>query len=85
MSKPYLLWRRNGVFYYKLRSGNGWKSTGERTEAKALDVVLKAERERGENVSDQVAGMTLAGYAAPLFLWEHCPHCERIRLIPPAD
>jgi len=79
MRKPYLLWCRNGVFYFKLRSGGGWHSTGERSEARALDVILKAERERGENVSDQVAGMTLSGYAQPFFIWETCPHCERIR------
>lgn len=76
---PYRFWNRDGTIYFKLRAGNGWKTTGKHTQADAMDYVLGLLREQGVSLSEHIGGMSFAEYAAPFFLWNSCPHCKRVR------
>jgi len=57
-------------WYYKLAGGK-WKSTGEKDQLKALEVVYAAQHQTGP-------APVLADYAASFFL-ANCPHILRLR------
>jgi integrase len=76
--RPFRFWNRGGTIYYRL-AGGVWKSTGKKTEAEAMDVVLALLREQGKSIGAHVARLSLGEYAAPFFLWDRCPHCLRVR------
>jgi len=77
--KPYRLWNRDGIFYYRLKNVPGWKSTGTRTLTDALNVVAAVLGERPQpTISKKLKiRMTLREYLEP-FYTARCPHATRL-------
>ena len=68
---PYLLRKRpdTGYFFYKLRGQKGYKTTGTKNKARALEVV----QEQLGKIETAATGLTLRQYADPFFIRETCP------------
>ena len=74
--EPFSLVRRPGspFWYYKLGPWRTYKSTGKTVKADAISVALEAL----EKESDDPGGPTVRKYAVPFFIWETCPHVNRL-------
>ncbi len=89
MARPFRLWKRKdaGRVYYYMLPGEGWHSTGKTTKDAALNYIQDEIETRKEELKKQqeqlsigkIAIITFREYAEPFFIWDHCPHCLRIR------
>ena len=73
MKKPYLLKKRNGIYYCKLAHEITYHSTGERTGAKAHKKAISWLH--GD--STVLKQLTLKEFTKNLFVWEKCDWVKR--------
>ena len=76
MRRPYLLWKRGKVWYYKLPEIKHYLSTGQTTRRAAEHYVIDILNKKGPAVS---CSYTFSQYAEPYFDWDRCPHVRRLR------
>ena len=76
MRRPYLLWKRGRVWYYKLPDEKHYLSTGQTTRSAAENYVVEIINYKRASVS---CYYTFRQYAEPFFDWECCPHIRRLR------
>lgn len=67
--------KKTGYWYYKLEGWTDYQTTKTKIQADALRVVQKALAEASKGRRD---GRTFAEYAAPFFLWDSCPHVQKL-------
>jgi len=77
MAKPYRLWKRGEVYYYRLRGSKHWKTTEQRTENDAIEFILNQVRVAGIPL-DVRTDTTVREYLKP-FYTDYCPHVLRLR------
>jgi len=74
--KPYRLWNRDGIFYYRLKDIPGWKSTGAktRTDAENIVAVVLGERPQPAISRKPKANLTLCEFLQPYYKLGGCPY-----------
>ena len=76
MKRPYLLWERGRVWYYKLPGHKHYLSTGQNTRSAAEQFVIDLINQERASVPRYY---TFRRYAEPFFVWNSCPHIRRLR------
>jgi integrase len=73
---PYLLRKRpdTGYWFYKLKGCKGYKTTGTKNKAKALEVVQEQLAKDAIPASE----LTLRQYAEPFFIRQTCPRVQHL-------
>jgi integrase len=76
MKRPFLLWKRGKVWYYKLPKIKHYLSTGQTTRRAAENYIVDIlNKERGL----VPCYYTFRKYTQPFFDWDRCPHIRRLR------
>jgi integrase len=75
MKRPYLLWKRGRVWYYKVPEGKHYLSTGQSTRRAAEQFVIEVIHQERGSVPQYCS---FRRYAEPFFLWDRCPHIRRV-------
>ena len=75
-AQPYLLRKRpdTDYWFYKLRGWKGYKTTGTKSKARALDFV----QEQLAKTKTAATGLTLKQYADPFFIRDTCPRVQHL-------
>jgi len=76
MKRPYLLWKRGRVWYYKLPDIKHYLSTGQTTRRAAENYVVDIINKERASVP---CYYNFRKYASPFFDWDYCPHIRRLR------
>jgi len=76
MKRPFLLWKRGRVWYYKLPDIKHYLSTGQTTRRAAENYVVDILNKERASVP---CYYNFRKYAAPFFDWDYCPHIRRLR------
>ncbi len=80
MAKPYGLWKREKIYYYRLGSGT-WRSTGCTSKGKAMEFALERIEEAKKEATRAAvaaAAISLRDYIEPFYHWDKCPHIARL-------
>lgn len=76
MKRPFLLWKRGKVWYYKLPDIKHYLSTGHTTRRAAENYVVDILNKERASVP---CYYTFQKYAIPFFDRDRCPHIRRLR------
>ena len=76
MKRPFLLWKRGQVWYYKLPDIKHYLSTGHTTRRAAENYVVDILNKERASIPHYY---TFQKYAEPFYNWECCPHIRRLR------
>jgi hypothetical protein len=76
MKRPFLLWKRGKVWYYKLPDIKHYRSTGHTARRAAENYVVDILNKERASVP---CYYTFHKYAEPFFNWDRCPHIRRLR------
>jgi hypothetical protein len=76
MKRPFLLWKRGQVWYYKLPNIKHNLSIGQTTRRKAENYVVDVLNKEHASIP---CYYTFNKYAEPFFFWDHCPHIRKLR------
>lgn len=77
MKRPYLLYKRGHLWYYRLAGEKTFHITGQRNRNKAEAYVV--ELLRNAEGSGRQRHLSFRKYAQPFFDWDRCPHIRRLR------
>jgi integrase len=77
VKRPFLLFKRGQLWYYRLASEKTFHTTGQTTRGKAEAYVIELLRST-EGHSRQ-RHLSFRRYAEPFFLWDRCPHIRRLQ------
>jgi integrase len=64
-----------GYYVYKLAGWKDYKTTGTKLKGEAMTVVMQALKEAEQKAEGR---MTLRVYADPFYIYDRCPHIQRI-------
>ena len=78
MAKPYGLWKRGKVYYYRIGTGK-WKSTSCTRQDKAHDYALERLEEEKRHKEEEAKTIILRDYLDPFYIEDRCPHVARLR------
>jgi len=77
MKRPYLLFKRGRLWYYRLAGEKTFHTTGQRNRNKAETFVVELLRSSDGHKNQR--HLSFRRYAAPFFDWDYCPHIRRLR------
>ena len=77
MKRPYLLFKRDNVWYYRFAGEKTFHTTGQKTRSKAEDFII--ELLQSQETHGRPRHLTFRKYAQPFFDWDRCPHIRRLR------
>jgi integrase len=77
MKRPYLLFKRGNLWYYRLAGEKTFHTTGQRNRNKAETYVVELLRSSEGNRNQR--HLSFRQYAEPFFDWDRCPHIRRLR------
>ena len=77
MKRPYLLFKRGHLWYYRLAGERTFHTTGQRIRSKAEDFVI--ELLKSQETNRRPRHITFRKYAQPFFAWGRCLHISRLR------
>lgn len=78
MAKPYGLWKRGKVYYYRIGTGK-WKSTSCTRQDKAIEYALERLEEEKQRKVKIAKTIILRDYLQPFYVEDRCPHVARLR------
>lgn len=78
MAKPYGLWKRGKVYYYRIGAGK-WKSTSRTRQDKAMEYALERLEEYRQRKLEESRTIILRDYLDPFYVEGRCPHVARLR------
>ena len=78
MAKPYGLWKRGKVYYYRIGTGK-WKSTSCTRQDKAHEYALERLEEEKHHKEEEAKTIILRDYLDPFYIEDRCPHVARLR------
>ena len=77
MKRPYLLWKRGQLWYYRLAGGKTFHTTGQTARGKAEAYVVELLRSVEGHSRQRHLSFRL--YTEPFFVWDRCPHIRRLQ------
>jgi len=77
MKRPYLLYKRDHLWYYRLAGEKTFHTTGQRNRNKAEAYVVELLRSSDGHRNQR--HLSFRRYSLPFFVWDHCPHIRRLR------
>jgi len=77
VKRPFLLWKRGQLWYYRLAGGKTFHTTGQTTRGKAEAYVVELLRSAEGHSRQRHLSFRL--YAEPFFVWDCCPHIRRLQ------
>ena len=77
MKRPFLLFKRGQLWYYRLAGGKTFHTTGQTARGKAEAYVVELLRSAEGHSRQRHLSFRL--YAEPFFVWDRCPHVRRLQ------
>jgi integrase len=80
MAKPFGLWKRGKVYYYRL-AGGAWKSTGRSRQDRAIEYAMEQVQKAQQAAAERARrgeAIPLREYLQPFYKWDTCPHIARL-------
>jgi integrase len=80
MAKPFGLWKRGKVYYYRLAGGT-WRSTSCTRQDQAIEYAMDQVRQAREAAAERARRretIPLRDYLEPFYKWGACPHITRL-------
>jgi len=76
MKRPFLLWKRGKIWYYKLPEIKHYLSTGQSTRRAAENYIIDVLNRERASIPHYY---TFRKYSRPFYNWDQCPHIRRLR------